>query len=408
MAIGMVIVGGGECGVRAALALRELGYAGPVTLIGGETHLPYERPPLSKSAIAEAEAPLPKTIATHDRLSDAGIGVITGNPTLAIDRTKRQVELSDGASVPYEKLLLATGAVPRRLPGAPQGALYLRTFGDAMLIRSRLNAGCKAAIVGGGFIGLELAASARLRGAEVTVIEPQKRLLMRGVPEEIAAAVTSRHAAEGVEVLCGHGMERIEETGATTAIRTTGGREVEADLCVIGIGVVPSVELALAAGLQIDNGVAVDEYLRSSDPDIFAAGDCCSFPLGIYDGRRVRLEAWRNAQEQGALAAANMIGGMQPHRAIPWFWSDHYDITVFAAGLPDEGRITIRRDLGDGAFLLFHLAGDGRLVAVSGVGSGNAVAREIRLGEMLIARRAKPLPDQLGAADIKLKTLLVA
>jgi 3-phenylpropionate/trans-cinnamate dioxygenase ferredoxin reductase subunit len=408
MATGMVIVGGGECGVRAALALRELGYAGSVTLIGEETHLPYERPPLSKGAIADAEAPLPKTIATHDRLSAAGIEMITGNPALGLDPAGRVVELSDGASVRYEKLLLATGATPRKLPGAPQSALYLRTFGDAMLIRSRLSAGCKVAIVGGGFIGLELAASARMRGADVTVIEPQPRLLMRGVPEEIAASVTARHAAEGVDMLCGQGIARIEEAGPAVHIRATGGRELEVDLCVIGIGVIPSTALAQTAGLAIDNGIAVDEHLRTSDPDIFAAGDCCSFPLGIYDGRRVRLESWRNAQEQGVLAAANMIGGDQPHRAIPWFWSDHYDITVYVAGLPDEGRMTVRRDLGDGAFLLFHLAEDGRLVAASGVGPGNAVAREIRLSEMLIAKRLRPLPDQLGAVDVKLKTLLVA
>jgi 3-phenylpropionate/trans-cinnamate dioxygenase ferredoxin reductase subunit len=404
----MVIVGAGECGVRAAFALREAGYDGSVTLIGNEPHLPYERPPLSKSAITATDAPLPKTIATRDRLAEGRVEVIVGNPAVSIDRKKRAVELSDGTSVPYMKLLLATGAEPRRLVQAPPGVLYLRTFGDAMLIRSRLNPNCRVTIVGGGFIGLELAASARARGAAVTVIEAQPRILMRGVPEEIAASIAARHKARGVDILCGRGVARIEQTGSTIRIATSGGRQLEADLCVVGIGAAPRIELAAAAGLKVDNGVAVDEYLCTSDPDIFAAGDCCSFPLGIYDGRRVRLEAWRNAQDQGSLVAANMLGGDRRHEAVPWFWSDQYETTLYVAGLPDEGRVRVRRDLSEGAFLLFHLAEDGRLVAVSGIGRENALAREIRLGEMLIGRRARPLPDQLAASEIKLKTLLAA
>jgi len=402
----MVIVGAGECGARAAIALRDAGYSGPVCLIGREAHLPYERPPLSKSAITNADAPQPKTIASEEWLAGAAITLIVRNPAVRINREKRTVELADRTTLPYQKLLLATGAMPRRLPHAPESALYLRTFDDAVAIRSRLTAGCRVTIVGGGFLGLELAASARVRRADVTVIEAQPRLLMRGVPQEIAAAIEARHKAEGVDILCSQGVSEIEAIGSSVHLRTTRGEDIESDLCVIGIGVDPVTELAQRAGLAIENGIAVDEFLRTSDPDIFAAGDCCSAPLGVYDSRRFRIEAWRNAQEQGALAAANMLGGGRKHTAVPWFWSDQYEMTLHVAGLPEEGCVSVRRERADGALLLFHLAGDGRLVAASGIGAGNAVAKDVRLAEMLIAKRARPSPEQLMAARVTLKALL--
>lgn len=405
---GMVIIGAGECGVAAALALREVGFAGPVTLIGDERHLPYERPPLSKAAMTGEEEPSPKTIASHERLAAAAIALTTSNPAMSIDRQSKRVLLSDGNSLAYERLLLATGASPRRLPNAPPGVAYLRTHDDALHIRSRLAPGRRALIIGAGFIGLELAASARRRGAIVSVIEAQPRILMRGVPEQIASVVAARHAAEGVGISCGSRITSLEEDNSRIRIRTADGQLFEADLCIIGVGSAPSIALAQAAGLEIDNGIAVDGSLRSSDPEIFAAGDCCSFPLAIYDGVRTRLESWRNAQEQGALAARNMLGAGLQHLAVPWFWSDQYDMTLFVAGLPDERNAIVRRDLPGGAFLLFHLAGDGRLHAASGIGPNNAVAKDIRLAEMLIARRAKPRPDQLAAPEVKLKTLLAA
>jgi len=388
--------------------LREAGYSGPVILVGAEAHLPYERPPLSKEMITAATVQDPKTIAARERLATATIDLMIGNPAVRIDRQEKMVELAGGTTVPYEKLLLATGAAPRRLPRASASALYLRTFDDALAVRSRLLAGCKVAIIGGGFIGLELAASARMRQAEVVVIEPMPRILMRSVPAEIAASVEARHKAEGVDILCGQGIADMGESSSSILIHTTQGRQIDADLCVIGIGAIPVTELAQAAGLAIDNGIAVDEFLRTSDADIFAAGDCCSAPHGIYDGRRIRIESWRSAREQGALAALNMLGRNQMCVALPWFWSDQYDSTLYVAGLPEEASLTVRRKLADGAFLLFHLAESGRLVAASGIGPGNAVARDIRLAEMLIAKRAKPTPSALMAAEVKLKALLAA
>ena len=184
------------------------------------------------------------------------------------------------------------------------------------------------------------------------------------------------------------------------------GTEIVADLAVVGIGAVPVTDLAESAGLTIENGIAVDGFLRTSDPDIFAAGDCCSFPLDIYGGRRVRLESWRNAQDQGTLAAKNMLGAEEPVSAVPWFWSDQHDLTLQIAGLADGAEQHVRRDLGNGAFILFHLAPDGRLLAASGIGPGNAVARDIRLAEMLIAKGARPDPVALASPDVKLKSLL--
>ncbi|MER9682139.1 FAD-dependent oxidoreductase [Mesorhizobium sp. M0184] len=409
MTKGMVIIGAGECGGRAALALRELGFNGPVTLVGDEPHLPYERPPLSKDTMV-ADAPLLKAIATDAILAERSIRHIHSIQAVAIDRAAHVVRLSDGSVLAYDKLLLATGSVPRKLPmpGLGGRCVYLRTFNDALAIRAHLSAGNRIAIIGGGFIGLELAAAARRLGAAVTVIEAQPRILMRGVPAEIAQIIHQAHEAEGVKILCGEGIAAIADDGAEVRIALAGGHDIVADLAVIGIGAVPVTGLAAEAGLTVDNGVAVDAELRTSDRDIFAAGDCCSFPLAIYGGRRVRLEAWRNAQEQGALAARNMLGAGESHAAVPWFWSDQYGLTLQIAGLSDEGRSIVRRDLGDGAFILFHLAEDGRLVAASGIGPGNAVARDIRLAEMLIAKQARPAPESLVSQAVKLKSLLAA
>ncbi|MCV3206332.1 FAD-dependent oxidoreductase [Mesorhizobium sp. YC-39] len=409
MQAGMIIIGAGECGGRAALTLRDLGFEGPVTLVGDEPHLPYERPPLSKEAMT-GDVPAIKAITSDEMLAERSIKHIHSVQAVAIDRAAHIVRLSDGSTLPYDKLLLATGSTPRKLPmpGLGPRCVYLRTFNDALAIRAHLSAGNRIAIIGGGFIGLELAAAARKLGASVTVVEAQPRILMRGVPTEIAGIIHQAHEAEGVNILTSQGIAAIADDGTDVRITLADGSDIVADLAVIGIGAVPVTALAAEAGLAIDNGIAVDAELRTSDPDIFAAGDCCSFPLAVYGGRRVRLEAWRNAQEQGALAARNMLGAGEAHAAVPWFWSDQYGLTLQISGLSDEGSKVVRRDLDDGAFILFHLAQDGRLVAASGIGPGNAVARDIRLAEMLITKRAKPAPEALGSQTVKLKSLLAA
>lgn len=402
---GMVIVGAGEAGVRAAFALREQGYQGTVTLIGDETHLPYERPPLSKTG-AEAESVRP--IVAEARFAEAGITLFRGRKVTAIDTAGHTLALGDGDSLPYERLLLATGASPRRLPGLECGTRVhvLRTVEQAAAIREVMRHGRHLAILGGGFIGLELAAMGRALGATVTLIEVQPRVLMRGVPEPLALALQTRHQAEGVNIICGVGIETITENVTSVSIALADGRRIAADALVVGIGAEPNTMLAAGAGLALENGIAVDDHLRTSDPDIFAAGDCCSYPVAVYGGRRVRLESWRNAQEQGNVAAANMLGKAEAFDAVPWFWSDQYDLTLQVAGLSDGATATVSRSVSTEAEILFHLDADGRLLAASGLGPGGAVARDIRLAEMLVARRAHPDPSALADPSVKLKSLL--
>lgn len=406
---GIVIVGAGECGARAAFALREKGYKGSITLIGAEPHLPYERPPLSKDGLKEQVQP--KYVADAERYATAGIDVLTDSPVKAIDRVAKRVELVDGGSIPYDRLLLTTGARARTIPGtddASRRVRTLRTQVDAEEIRRELLPGRKLAIIGGGFIGLELAATARRLEVEVVLIEGLPRILSRGVPAEIATVIAERHRAEGVDIRCDMKIDRIDADNAGVRILLANGQSVDADLLVVGIGASPNTELAEAAGLMIDNGIAVDATLKASDPDIFAAGDCCSYPLCHYGDRRVRLEAWRNAQDQGTLVAGNLLGADEPITSVPWFWSDQYDLTLQIAGLADGAATTVRRDLAHGAFILFHLDDAGRLLAASGIGSGNVVARDIRLAEMLIAAGKRPDPQALVSPETKLKALLAA
>ncbi|CAM5764457.1 ferredoxin reductase [Labrys miyagiensis] len=408
---GMVIVGAGEAGARAAFALREHGWSGPVTLVGEEPHAPYERPPLSKAALIGEAHPTPRYIVGEERFAGEGITHIADRIVTTIDRRLRHVGLNDGSTIAYDKLLLATGATPRRLPipGADHPAcVTLRRFEDALHLRERFRPDARIAVIGGGFIGLELAASARQRGSDVTILEALPRLLSRGVPPEIAEVVQERHLAAGVAILCGDGIAAIEDEGSGPVVRLAGGKRIEADLVVLGVGAVPSTTLAQSAGLAIDNGIAVDDRLRTSDEAIHAAGDCCSFPLPLYGGRRVRLESWRNAQEQGTHAARTMLGREDPFDAVPWFWSDQYELSLQVAGLVDEGRRAVRRDGPDGSFILFHLDDEGRLVAASGIGPGNLIARDIRLAEMLIARRARPDIAALADPATRLKSLLAA
>jgi 3-phenylpropionate/trans-cinnamate dioxygenase ferredoxin reductase subunit len=355
MAGGIVIVGAGLAGHAAASALRAAGYDGALTLIGRENRPAYDRPPLSKAAIMDEAEPQPSWLAQSGPLqADHRQGV----SVVGIDRSAKTVQLFDGGAHPYDKLLLALGAKPRPLtvPGGER-ALLLRNFEDAVALRACFQPGRRIVIIGGGFIGLELAASAVKRGCRVTVIEAQPRLLTRGVPESIARIIHDRH---------------------------------------------------LAAGVEIRTGITVDATLRTGDPDIFAAGDCCSFPHPLFGGECIRLEAWRNAQDQGAFVARAMLGAEAAYAAIPSFWSDQYDLSMQIAGLPGLGTSTVTRQATETTQLLFHLAGGGRLVGASGIGPGNAVARDIKLAEMLIARAARPDPQALVAPAVSLKALLKA
>ncbi|MFC4776707.1 NAD(P)/FAD-dependent oxidoreductase [Paenibacillus sp. GCM10023252] len=405
---GMVIVGAGEAGARAAIELRECGYTGKITLIGGEARRPYERPPLSKAVLTESEEPQPAYILDNHRLAELAIDLLVSVQVTEINRVSHHITLSDGSPVPYEKLLLTTGASPRKLviPGSDTSrVLHLRSFEDAQAIRASLLPGKHIVVIGGGFIGLEVAASARARGCDVTVVEAGPRILMRGVPEAIAEAVERKHRSEGVSFKIGVGLASLQADGEEQLLTLADGTTIPCDTIIAGIGAVPETALAQQAGLLLDNGIAVNDLLQTSDPDIYAAGDCCSFPHALYGHKRIRLEAWRNAQDQGIVAARNMAGAEERYKAVPWFWSDQYDVTLQVAGLIGIGGTTVTREQQGGEQIYLHLNDSGVLEAVSGIGSAS-LSKDIRLAEMLIERQAVLEPAALADPSVKLKALL--
>ncbi|WP_429814398.1 NAD(P)/FAD-dependent oxidoreductase [Ensifer sp. B1-9] len=393
---GIVIIGAGESGTRAAFALRETGFTGCVTLVGTEPHLPYERPPLSKPLDGAVQM---KPICGAEALEVAGIGYLQGVSASQLDAAARSVTLSDGRTLAYDKLLLATGARPRRLncPGAER-ALDFRTYADAALIFARAEAGKRVAIIGGGLIGMELAAVLRGKGIAVSVIEMAPKPLGRAVPARFATRLHARHQDEGVVFHLGRGIAEITDD----AIVLADGIAVPADIVVAAIGVQPDIALAGAAGLATGNGILTDGHLRTSDPNIYAAGDCAA--VAQPGGGHMRFESWRNARSQAETAARNLAGGQETFMAIPWFWSDQYDLGLQVAGLPHPDHQSVTRQL-DGGELEFYLDG-GRLVAAAGLGLGNSLAKDIKLAEMLIAAGVSPDPAALADASVNLKALL--
>jgi 3-phenylpropionate/trans-cinnamate dioxygenase ferredoxin reductase subunit len=403
---GIVVIGAGEAGVRAALTLRSQGFEGSLTVIGDERHAPYERPPLSKSLLY-ADAVAPPSISGARDIESKGIGLLSGVEVVAIDRTGQAVTLSDGRALPYSRLLIATGTQAR--PLAVEGghlARSLRRLDDAISVRADL-ARCKTLLViGGGFIGLELAAAARMRGLNVTVAEAAPRILGRATPESVAAIVAGWHEEAGVEIWTGKTLSRISARPGGFEAEFADGDGVIADLVLAGVGAVPETRLAEAAGLAIDNGIAVDGRLQTSDPSIYAAGDCASFPHPIFEGRRLRLEAWRNAQDQGAFVGQSLLGGAAEYEAVPWFWSDQYGSVLQVAGLPSAGTLVAERTPRAGARLTFHLDPTGRLVGAAGAGPLALVAKDIRIAERMIAQRLAPDPDALADPGTPIKALL--
>jgi len=404
----MVIVGAGECGARTAMNLRSAGWTGDVVLFGAETLLPYERPPLSKAALLGIGDPQPATLYSEQDFADARVSHRGGVRVDRIDRETRQVILSTGEAIDYHKVLLATGATPRTLPIAAgfETVHMLRTHDDALRLRSRLTRGARITVVGGGFIGLELAACAAEKGCRVTVLEAAPRLLGRAVPAEVASVLHARHLNAGVDIRCGVTVTDLTEVGGIATVVLADGSSIDTDALVVGIGAIPDTDVAEKSRLQVDNGIRVDRYLATSDPDVFAAGDCCSFPHPLFGDRHIRLESWRNAQDQAAVAAANMCGGSEIYTAVPWFWSDQFDLGLQVAGMPDEADREVVRRRPDGIDIRYGLDPAGRIVSAAAVGPGNAVAKDIRLAEMMIAKRISPDPDLLADPSVNVKALL--
>ena len=392
---GIVIIGAGQCGVQAAFALRDLGYRGPVTLIGSQKNLPCERAPLTQK-----DAGSPKPFHRKSTYSKADIDLRLGLDVEKIDLRKKRVVLSNDDVLNYQKLLLTTGAKPKVFAGLAE-CQYLRSSADARALHAEFKPGVRIGIVGGGFIGLELAAAARQAGAEVTVFEAGPRILGRTVPPEIAAIVEKRHRAEGVEIRTGVGV--ISAT--RNSIKLVGGTKLDFDLAIACVGAEPATDIAEKARLIVDNGVVVDDMFRSSAPDVFAAGDCCNFE---WRGYRARLQARRAYKDQGAFAAASMLGKEIQYDKVPGLLSHQFDLSLRVAGQFNPTPETWLRDLPGNTRLVFQCDDTGQLSAAAGIGSGNAVSRDISIFEKLIEKRAVLDPHLLADPANNLNRLLQA
>ena len=393
----LIIVGAGHAGGRAALTLREEGYTGRLILIGDEPHLPYERPPLSKGLLQGTADLAGYSLCDRARLAELGIEHIAGNPVTHLQPQQHRLQLADGQWLPYAGLLLATGGRARRLPQEQAHVLYLRTHDEALALRSALKAGTRLEGVGGGFIGLAVAAAARGLGCEVTLLEAGPRLAGRVLPPVISEALLTLHRQHGVNVRLNVALESIQ----ADAVWLVDGQCLPCDLVVVGIGMQPNVELAAAAGLEVGQGIRVDSHLRTSAPGIYAAGDVCEFRLG---GEYQRQETWRNAEAQGRHAALNLLGRELPFEALPGFWSDQYDWGVQTVGVITP--LMVSRPLASGGMLLFYLDADQRLQGACGWAPGNSVAKDIKLCERLISAHLSLAPASLADPELSLKHLL--
>lgn len=404
-----IIIGAGHAGGELAIALRNEGWEGRILLLGEEAHLPYHRPPLSKAYLAGSVEKSSLSIRPQMAYDKANVEFIGGVRVSRIDRANKRLELADGSQLAYDKLAIATGGRPRPL-SVPNSAVaercanfhYLRTLDDVEQIRAQLAAGKRLAIVGGGYIGLEVAASAVAQGLQVTVLEALPRVLQRVTAAELSAYYERKHREAGVDIRTGVQVADLEVTGdAVTAVLCADGSRLAADLVVVGIGLLANTELAAEAGLQVDNGILVDEHAQTSDPHIYAAGDCTNHPNALL-GRRLRLESVPNALEQSRVAAANMAGKAKTYASVPWFWSDQYELKLKMVGLA-EGfeRLVLRGDPATDSFSAFYLKGDKVLAADTVnrpqdfIAAKRLVAESIAVTAAQLADDSKPLKELL-------------
>jgi 3-phenylpropionate/trans-cinnamate dioxygenase ferredoxin reductase subunit len=401
---GIVIVGGGHGGSQVAASLRSGGYDGPLTLVTAERDIPYQRPPLSKAFLKDPHHDLLPLRPESFYVKNA-VDLRLGEEATAIDRSAAQLTLAGGGAIAFDRLVIATGARPRLPPIEGiglDGVLTLRHADDARILRQRLHAANDVVVVGGGFIGLEIAATARLLGKTVTVLEAAGRLMGRVVALEISAHFLVLHRGWGTDVRLDTPVGAIVgEGGRVVAVDTAAGDRIPADTAVIGIGVVPNVELATAAGLAADNGIAVNDVMETSVPEILAIGDAVSFDHWELK-RRVRLESVQNAVDQGKTAALTLIGKRSPFREVPWFWSDQGDVKLQMVGLSSDATWSFRRGRPeDGHFSVFHYSGE-RLVAVDSVNR----ASDHVVGRRMIGAGISPPPEMVVDEGVDLKALV--
>ena len=399
-----MIVGASLTGAKAAEELRERGFDGRVVLLGSEAERPYERPPLTKDYL-RGDSPREKAYVHEEGFyAERDIELETGATVATIDPGASRVTLDDGRDLSFDRLLLATGAEPRRIPvpGADlAGIHYLRTLADCDLLRDRLDAGGHVVVVGAGWIGSEFAASARQRGLDVTLVDPLTLPNERIFGAEIGTFYRDLHARQGIELALGEGVESFEGNGAVARVRTSAGRAIECDFVVVGIGVAPRVELAQQAGLEVDNGVVVDDRLQTSAPNVFAAGDVARAWHPFY-GERIRVEHWANALNQGPAAAQAMLGEVVSYDRIPYFYSDQYDVGMEYSGhAPAWDEVVFRGDRDAGEFVAFWIR-DSRVVA-----GMNVNVWDVNEQVQALIRGSQPVElSALGDPDTPLEALV--
>ncbi len=400
----VVVVGAGHAGGSAVALLRQYGWKGAITLIGEEPLPPYQRPPLSKAWLKGEADGDSLALRPAQFYPDQDIALRLSTRVATIDRAARMVGLADGETLAYDHLILGLGSRARRipLPGVElDGVLELRTAADADRLKAALGPGKRIAIIGGGYIGLEAAASARALGADAVILEREDRVLARVACPALSDFFHGYHRARGVNFELGCRIDALEGEGAVSGVRLSDGRVLACDAVLMGVGAVANDELARAAGLACDNGIVVDLAARTADPAIFAIGDCARRPLPHY-GRDWRLESVPNALEQAKQAAATICGRAPPASEVPWFWSDQYDLRLQIAGMPfDATQVVLRGDPDGGSFAVFHLAADDRLLSVEAVNA----PPEFMMGKMLIARGTRLRPERIRDLSLSVKDL---
>ncbi|PZU75913.1 MAG: ferredoxin reductase [Brevundimonas sp.] len=396
----VLIIGAGHAGGSVAAFLRQYGHEGPIVLAGEEDAPPYQRPPLSKAWLkgeADLEALLLRPLSFY---AEQNIDFRPSTVAVSVDAEAKTVAFHDGSSETYDLLVLATGSTARKLPvpgGDHPELLELRTLKDAERLKAVLGPGKRLAVVGGGYVGLEAAASARALGAEAVVIERAPRVLARVASETLSTFFTAQHRARGVEIVTGAEVTAVAQDGVTLA----DGSVVRADEVLIGVGAMASDGLARSAGLRCDDGVVVDDQARTSDPAVFAVGDMTRRPISVHGGVHHRLESVPNALEQAKQAAAAIVGRPGPAPEVPWFWSDQYEFKLQIAGLPfDADRQVVRGDPTTGGFAVFHLNGD-RIVCVEAVNA----APEFMAGKQLIGKGTPVDATKLADRAVSMKAL---
>jgi 3-phenylpropionate/trans-cinnamate dioxygenase ferredoxin reductase component len=398
-----VIVGAGQAGGWAAIGMRQAGFDGRILLIGDEAWRPYERPPLSKAVLTDETEPPLQYFHTAERYAEQRIELLLGTRVSGIDPKAHSIELQEGTRIGYDRLLLTMGGRARHLPiHGGDKALYLRTIEDARQIRDRLSSARQVLCIGAGVIGLEIASSASARGCDVTVLEALPRAMGRSVSPEGAAFIESLHRAAGVALHFHVIVDAIEDAAAGMCVTCRGGGEFSADLVIAGVGMQRDLALAEAAGLSLEGGIVVDEFGRTSAPDIYAAGDVTAFHHPLFH-RRLRLESWRHAQNHGIAVGKAMCGDTTAYDDIPWFWTDQHAVNLQVAGLPaDAVRTVVRANAPPNVFTAIHLADDGSVVGVTAANN----PREIRAGQALIKSRRPVSESALTDPSVPLQTLI--